>query len=131
MCKARKDALADQKRRKLEEMKGVLSKYRSKDEGYPNVPQTSLQSKIEGLGTELQEVQKLVDKAEVDVTEQREANVDMLRDKVEEEQEKVRGLIEKVGESEALIRADTPAKEALDEAAKIKKKFDESVKRLS
>lgn len=38
MCKARKENLADQKKRKLEEMKGVLSKYRSKDEGYPNVP---------------------------------------------------------------------------------------------
>jgi hypothetical protein len=131
MCKARKDSLADQKKRKLEEMKGVLSKYRSKDEGYPNVPQTSLQSKIEGLGTELQEVAKLVEKAEVDVTEQREQNVEALEEKVVEEQERVRALIEKVGESETLIRADTPAKEALDEAAKIKRKFDESVKRLS
>jgi transcription termination factor NusB len=36
-----------------------------------------------------------------------------------------------VSTSETLIRADTPAKEALDEATKIKKKFDESVKRLS
>jgi hypothetical protein len=131
MCKARKDSLADQKKRKLEEMKGVLSKYRSKDEGYPNVPQTSLQSKIEGLGTELAEVAKLVEKAEVDVTEQREQNVEALEEKVVEEQERVRALIEKVGESETLIRADTPAKEALDEAAKIKRKFDESVKRLS
>lgn len=38
MCKARKDALAEEKKRKLEEMKGVLSKYRGKDEPYPNVP---------------------------------------------------------------------------------------------
>jgi hypothetical protein len=30
-----------------------------------------------------------------------------------------------------LIRADTPAKEALDEATKIKKKFDESVKKMA
>jgi len=29
-----------------------------------------------------------------------------------------------------LIRAETPAKEALDEATKIKKRFDDSVKRL-
>ena len=90
-----------------------------------------MQSKIEGLGTELQEVAKLVEKAEVDVTEQREQNVEALEEKVVEEQERVRALIEKVGESETLIRADTPAKEALDEAAKIKRKFDESVKRLS
>lgn len=33
--------------------------------------------------------------------------------------------------SETLIRADTPAKEALDEANRIKRKFDESVKRLA
>lgn len=38
MCKVRKDALAEEKKRKLEEMKGVLSKYRGKDEPYPNVP---------------------------------------------------------------------------------------------
>jgi hypothetical protein len=55
----------------------------------------------------------------------------VLEEKVVEEQERVRALIEAVGESETLIRADTPAKEALAEATKIKKKFDESVKRLS
>lgn len=33
--------------------------------------------------------------------------------------------------SELLIQAKTPAKEALDEASKIKKKFDESVKKLA
>jgi hypothetical protein len=36
-----------------------------------------------------------------------------------------------VEQSETIIRADTPAKEALDEAGKIKRKFDESVKRLA
>jgi len=51
--------------------------------------------------------------------------------RVLEEQEKVQALIEKVTTSETLIRADTPAKEALDEAARIKKRFDESVKRLA
>jgi hypothetical protein len=65
------------------------------------------------------------------VTEQREQNIEELEKRVLEEQERVQGLIEKVGQSETLIRADTPAKEALDEAAKIKRKFDESVKRLS
>jgi len=35
-CQRGKDELADQKK-KLEEMKQVLSKYRSKDEAYPNV----------------------------------------------------------------------------------------------
>ena len=53
-----------------------------------------------------------------------------LEKRVLEEQEKVQALIEKVTTSETLIRADTLAKEALDEAARIKKRFDESVKRL-
>ena len=35
-CQQQKVDLGEQKK-KLEEMKGVLSKYRSKDEGYPNV----------------------------------------------------------------------------------------------
>jgi len=35
-CQQQKVELGEQKK-KLEEMKGVLSKYRSKDEGYPNV----------------------------------------------------------------------------------------------
>jgi len=48
-----------------------------------------------------------------------------------EETEKIVQLIEKVTTSEALIRHDTPAKEALDEAAKIKKKFDSSVERVN
>lgn len=54
-----------------------------------------------------------------------------LQKKVLEEQEKVQGLIQKVTESPILTDAETPAKEALDEANKIKKKFDESVKKLS
>lgn len=53
-----------------------------------------------------------------------------LEKRVLEEQEKVQALIEKVTTSETLIRADTPAKEALEEATRIKKRFDESVKRL-
>jgi len=48
-----------------------------------------------------------------------------------EETEKIVQLIEKVTTSELLIRHDTPAKEALDEAAKIKKKFDSSVERVN
>lgn len=65
------------------------------------------------------------------MTEQREQNIEDLEKRVVEEQERVAALIEKVAQSETLIRADTPAKEALDEAAKIKRKFDESVKRLA
>jgi hypothetical protein len=47
-CQVQKDELAERKKR-LEEMKTVLSKYRSKDESYPNVSITTLQIKIESL----------------------------------------------------------------------------------
>jgi len=48
-----------------------------------------------------------------------------------EETEKIVALMEKVTTSELLIREDTPAKEAIDEATRIKKKFDASVERLN
>ena len=128
-CKTSKDELAESKK-KLEEMKQVLQRHKRQDEGFPNVSHTSLQSKIEGLTTELTEVEALIIKAEEETSESRENNVEELGKKVVEEQEKVQALIEKVQTSEILIRSDTPAKDALDEASKIKKRFDESVKKL-
>mmetsp|Transcript_11712 Transcript_11712/g.17850 ORF Transcript_11712/g.17850 Transcript_11712/m.17850 type:complete len:417 (-) Transcript_11712:9814-11064(-) len=128
-CKASKEELAESKK-KLEEMKQVLQRHKQKDEGFPNVSHTSLQSKIEGLTTELADIEMLITKAEEETKESRDNNVEELGKRVIEEQEKVMALIEKVTTSEILIRADTPAKEALDEASKIKKRFDESVKKL-
>jgi len=112
-------------------MKGVLSKHKSKEEGYPSVQQSTLQSKIEGLAAEIAEVEVLIQQAEATTLEAKEANVDELEKRLTEEQDKVSALIQKVTTSETLIRAGTPAKEALDEAAKIKKKFDGSVERLN
>lgn len=63
--------------------------------------------------------------------EAREANVEELEKRVQEEQEKVAALIEKISASETLMRASTPAKEALEEAARYKKRFDNSVERLA
>ena len=70
-------------------------------------------------------------KAEEDTTEAKEGHLEELDKRVIEEAEKVQALIEKVTTSETLIRVDTPAKEALDEANRIRWKFDESVKRLA
>jgi len=55
-CNVRKEALEKMKKHQLEDMKTALSKYKSKEEGYGNVNTTSLQSKIESLTAELQEV---------------------------------------------------------------------------
>ncbi len=62
-CKVEKEDLADRKK-KLEEMKQLLSKYRAKDEGYPNVAQTSFQTWIERLTTDITEVESLIAKAD-------------------------------------------------------------------
>ena len=73
-CREQKDILAEQKK-KLEDMKGVLSKYRSKDEGYSNMPHSSLQNKIENLTSEITGVEELLAKSEESAKGGREDNV--------------------------------------------------------
>jgi hypothetical protein len=41
------------------------------------------------------------------------------------------GFISELTTNEALVKADTPPKEALDRASKIKKKFDESIRKIA
>jgi len=132
-CRVRKEEVFEQKK-KLDEMKGVLSKYKSKDEGgygggSSNLAQ--LQSKIEGLATDLQEVEELLQRAGDAVKEHEEANAQELADKVLEEQQKVQALSAKIKDSEALTKAATPASEALAEAARYKQRFDKSVEALA
>lgn len=86
---------------------------------------------IEGLATDLQEVEELLQRAGDSVKEHEEANAQELADKVLEEQQKVQALIVKIKDSEALTKAATPASEALTEAAKFKQKFDKSVESLA
>jgi len=75
-------------------MKSLISKHRSKDEGYPNVAQSTLQSKIEALQTEITEVQGSIDKAGAETEGQKGANVEELEKKLVQEVEKVQGLID-------------------------------------
>lgn len=70
-------------------------------------------------------------RAQSETLKEREAHVEDLEKRLFEEQEKVKLLIEDVTTNEKLMRADTSAKEALDTANKIKKKYDESVKKLN
>jgi hypothetical protein len=76
-------------------------------------------------------VEQVIGKSDADTIEAIDGHLEELDKRVVEEAEKVQALIEKVTTSETLIRADTPAKEALDEANRIRRKFDESVKRLA
>lgn len=78
----------------------------------------------------MDEVEELITEAEQNTMQTKEGNVEELDKRIADEQEKVVALIEKISTSETLIRSTTPAKEALDEASKIKKKFDISVQRL-
>jgi len=130
-CRQRKDQIAEQKKR-LDEMKGVLSKHKGKDEGGygSGFGQGALQTKIEALALEIAEVEDLLAGADDQAKNAREGNVEELEKRLMEEQEKVQGLIDKIVTSEALMKATTPPKEALEEAARVRKKFDASVERL-
>jgi len=133
LCRQKKEHIAEQKKR-LDEMKGVLSKYKGKDEGgYGGFGGGSgaLQGKIEQLATDISDVEALLQQAGETVKEALEGNVEELEKRVQEEQEKVSALIEKISKSETLMQASTPAKEALEEAARYKKRFDNSVERLA
>jgi len=81
MCSLQLEGLREEKK-KLEDMKSLISKHRSKDEGYPNVAQSTLQSKIEALHTEITEVQGSIDKANAETEGQKEANVEELEKKL-------------------------------------------------
>lgn len=75
----------------------------------------------------MERVEKKIVEAEESTAGAKDINVEELDKRIADEQEKVVALIEKITNSETLIRAGTPSKEALDEASKIKKKFDSSV----
>ena len=120
-----------QEKKILEDMKAALSKYKGKDQQYPNVQQSQLQNKIEQIHNDITDTQIKIDQQEQEVVSRKEENVVELAQKIEEEQGKVQGLIEEVLTSEALIRADTPTKEALEKASKIKKNYDDRVKKLA
>lgn len=64
------------------------------------------------------------------MNEGRQVYVEQLESRITDEQKKVQDLIESVVSSEVLLKKDTKSKEALEEAKRIKKKFDDSSKRL-
>ena len=128
MCKNQKDNLIDEKKR-LEEMNVVLRRYKSKEDTAFTIQQSTLQYKIESITQDIVEVETLLQEKEGEAALNKETNVEELDKKISEEKEKIVSHNEKLG-SESLMTKNTPFKEALDELAKIKKKFDESVKRL-
>lgn len=72
----------------------------------------------------------LINGAGSKITEERQVNIEQLETRIQDEQKKVQDLIENVTTSEVLLRKDTKSKEALEESKRIKKRFDDSQKRL-
>jgi dynein heavy chain len=73
-------------------------------------------------------VESAITTADGQVAEHKESNLEELTKKINEEREKISTQNEKLS-SENLLTKSTPFKEALDELARTKKKFDESVRR--
>ena len=129
MCKNQKDNLIEEKKR-LEEMNVVLRRYKSKDEQNFNTQHQLLLQKLELIVTNITEVENLIAQAEGSIAESKENNVEELDKKINEEKEKIMGHIDKLT-SENLMSKATPFNTAIEELNKIKKKFDDSGKRLN
>lgn len=121
----------NEQKKKFEEMKAVLGKYRIKDENaYQNSSRISqLQTKIDLIGDELLNVEILIRNADETALSQKESNVEQLTSVIQQEQEKLVDLIEKI-ESETLMSKVTPHREALLELKKLEQKFDGSIEKI-
>jgi hypothetical protein len=122
--------LQDQKK-KLEEMKAVLGKYRVKDENaYTNSSKISqLQAKIDLLGDELYTVEDVIKKAEETATQNKDDNTASLTTVIIDEQTKITELIGKI-ESDTLMSKITPHKDAIFELKKLEQTFDKSLEKI-
>lgn len=123
--------LSDQKK-KFEEMKAVLGKYRIKDENaYSNSSKiSSLQTKIDFIADELVNVDGLIKKADEIAAGNKEANTENLSGEIQKEQEKIRELIDKI-ESETLMNKSTNIKDALTDLKKLEANFDKTLAKVS
>ena len=113
-------------------MKGVLGKYRLKDDSssYGGSSHVSiLQQKIEEISDKLEKLKTALVEAEAKSGVNKAGNVESLVQKIEEEKTKLDDYIEK-SQSETLMNKDIPAKDALDELSKLKKKYDETWKKI-
>lgn len=128
--KIQKDNLIMNKK-ELDEMKTQLQKYRDREDQSMSLKINSLQSGIETLNVQINEVEAQIAKAAEDVLAEREAHVEDLGKKIVEEQKKVTDLVEQIETSPVLLDKDSKSKEALDVANKIRKRFDDCQRKLS
>lgn len=86
--------------------------------------------KIEEILKEIGNIESLINQSDASAGDNKEQNVDELDKKINEEKEKILLQVGKLN-SESLTSKTTTCKEALDELHKIKKKQDESTKKLN
>jgi len=84
----------EEDKKKLEEMKVVLSKYRERNEGLTSVSTTNanvstLQSKIDHVNDKIKAVEKVIDEGNEKTELQKEGNIEQLQTKIEEEQDRL------------------------------------------
>lgn len=127
-----KDNLDGQKR-KLEEMKGVYSKFKKTDESsQSNTATTQLQTKIETTQTGILDIEGLIGKAEEEIVNSKQGYVEELEQKIVGEQAKVQTYIDELTSPDGIfVSTQTKIKTATDDLSKLKKKFDESVRRIT
>lgn len=120
----------EQKKGTLEQMKGVLGKYRNKDDSFGVKSTVSdVQGWIENLNTKLTDLQGRLNNAETEASTRKAHNVETLVARIEEEKTKLNEYIEK-SQSETLMNKDIPAKDALDELSKLKRRYDDTWKKI-
>mmetsp|Transcript_9244 Transcript_9244/g.8680 ORF Transcript_9244/g.8680 Transcript_9244/m.8680 type:complete len:356 (-) Transcript_9244:2253-3320(-) len=128
-AKKSRDNLSEQKK-KLEEMITALRRFKHKDNSQFSFQQQMLQTALDKITSDIGEIDKLIEQSEAQVVENKETNVEELDKRINEEREKIVNLTDKLL-SETLMSSLTPWKEALEELTKIKKKTDESQKKLA
>ena len=120
-----------ERKTKLEQMKTVLSKYRVKDDTAINNTSkiTNLQGKIDQIADSINNVTDLIKEAGTTAEGQKEENIALLAQVIQQEQEKIIDYIEKCA-SDTLMNKITPPKDALDELKKLKNKFESCTEKL-
>lgn len=127
-----KTEVIEQQKKKLEDMKQVLGRFREKSEfGSQGASQIqTLQGKIDGIQQELQVVKGVLDAAKAKRGEGSETNTEQLTSQIQQETDKLDDLLEKI-ESETLMSKHTAFRDAIDELGKHKKKYDACMEKIS
>lgn len=120
-------------KKKLEDMKQVLGRFREKSDTGISAGQSQiqlLQGKIEAITADLLSVKTVLAQAIGKRQEGAESNTEQLTQQIQQETDKLDDLLEKI-ESETLMSKHTAFRDAIDELARHKKKYDASMEKIT